>query len=94
VILSSIIFQNELSGEHYAVGYFRRVEIFSVATAKIVLTIKINGRCNDILFLDEVTVAIAGEMPQIEIYSLISNKNIFSFDAHETRVRNMQIVER
>ena len=81
-------------GEHYVVGFYRRVDIYSTSSASIDFSIPLNGRSNDVVFVDDVTFAIAGEMPQVEFYSLVTKEKISEFKAHETRVRCMEVVEK
>jgi protein MAK11 len=79
-------------GQRYVVGFYKRVDVYSVADAAIEFTVKLNGRSNDVVFLDDNTFALAGEMPQVEIYSLITKTLLYKFDAHETRVRCLAFI--
>ena len=58
------------SGEHYVVGFFKRIDVYCTATASIDFTVPLNGRSNDVVFIDYVTFAISGEMPQVEVILL------------------------
>ena len=58
------------SGEHYVVGFFKRIDVYCTATASIDFTVPLNGRSNDVVFIDDVTFAISGEMPQVEVILL------------------------
>jgi hypothetical protein len=55
------------SGEHYVVGFFKRIDIYCTSTASIDFSVPLNGRSNDVVFIDDVTFAISGEMPQVEV---------------------------
>ena len=83
-----------VSGEHYAIGFYRRIDFYSTSSAAVDFSVALNGRSNDVVFVDDVTFAVAGEMPEVEFYSIVSKEKIFSFKAHETRVRCMAVVEK
>ena len=80
-------------GQKYFVGFYKHVDVYSVADASIEFSIKLNGRSNDVAFLDDTTFALAGEMPHIEIYSLVTKELLHKFEAHETRVRCLAFIE-
>ena len=52
-------------GQKYLVGFYKHVDVYSVADCSIEFSIKLNGRSNDVAFLDDNTFALAGEMPHI-----------------------------
>ena len=83
-----------ISGEHYLIGFYKRIDFYSTSTASIDFTIALNGRSNDVVFVDDVTFAVAGEMPQVEFYSLVTRERISSFKAHEVRVRCLALVDK
>ena len=74
-------------GQKYLVGFYKHVDIYSVSDASIEHSIKLNGRSNDLVFIDDTTFALAGEMPHVEIYSLVTKELLFKFEAHSNRVR-------
>jgi len=80
------------SGNYYVVGFYKRLDIYSVSTAAIEVSLPFSGRLNDVVFLDDVTIAVAGEMSEIEIHSIVSKSLITKFDAHNNRVRCMTLV--
>ena len=80
------------SGSHYVVGFYKRLDIYSVSTAAIEVSLPFPGRLNEIIFLDDVTIAVAGEMSHIEIHSIVSKRLIMRFEAHTNRVRCMTLV--
>ena len=80
------------SGNYYVVGFFKRLDIYSVSTAAIEISFPFPGRLNDVVFLDDVTIAVAGEMSQIEIHSIVSKTLIMKFEAHTNRVRCMTLL--
>jgi len=59
-----------ISGEHYLIGFYKRIDFYSTSTASIDFTIALNGRSNDVVFVDDVTFAVAGEMPQVSFSSM------------------------
>ena len=75
------------------VGFYKHVDVYSMADASIEFSVKLNGRSNDVAFLDDTTFALAGEMPHIEIYSLVTKELLHKFEAHETRVRCMAFIQ-
>jgi len=79
-------------GQKYLVGFYKHVDVYSVADATIEFSIKLNGRSNDVAFLDDNTFALAGEMPHIEIYSMVTKELLHKFEAHETRVRCLSVI--
>ena len=64
-----------------------------MADASIEFSVKLNGRSNDVAFLDDTTFALAGEMPHIEIYSLVTKELLHKFEAHENRVRCLAFIQ-
>jgi len=80
-------------GQRYLVGFYKHVDIYSVANASIEHTVTLNGRSNDVAFLDDNIFALAGEMPHVEIHSLITKEMLYKFPAHETRVRCLAFIE-
>ena len=80
------------SGNYYVVGFFKRLDVYSVSTAAIEISLPFSGRLNDVVFLDDVTIAVAGEMSQIEIHSIVSKSIITKFEAHTNRVRCMSLI--
>ena len=80
------------SGNYYVVGFFKRLDVYSVSSAAIEVSLPFPGRLNDLVFLDDVTIAVAGEMPQVEIHSIVSKSLITKFEAHTNRVRCMTLV--
>jgi len=79
-------------GQKYLVGFYKHVDVYSVADCSIEFSIKLNGRSNDVAFLDDNTFALAGEMPHIEIYSMVTKELLHKFEAHETRVRCLSFI--
>ena len=80
------------SGNYYAVGFYKRLDIYSVSTAAIEVSLPFPGRLNEVIFLDDVTIAVAGEMSHIEVHSIVSKRLIMKFEAHTNRVRCMSLV--
>lgn len=80
-------------GQRYLVGFYKHVDVYSMADASIEFSVKLNGRSNDVAFLDDTTFALAGEMPHIEIYSLVTKELLHKFEAHETRVRCLAFIQ-
>ena len=80
-------------GKRYLVGFYKHVDVYSVDTATIEFSVKLLGRSNDVVFLDNETFALAGEMSQIEIHSLVKQEMVHKFEAHEKRVRCMSLID-
>jgi len=74
-------------GLRYAVGIHRRVDIYSIESAGVEYTIELKGRPNCLVFLDNDTVVLGGEDPDLQMHSLIEKVLIKRWAAHETRVR-------
>ena len=74
-------------GSRYVVGFYKHADVYSTAQATVTLSIRLPGRANAAEFLDEDTMLLAGEMPEIEAYCLKSNQLLSKFEAHERRVR-------
>ena len=74
-------------GQRFVIGFYKHVDVYSTANASIEYSIRIKGRSNAVEFLNDTTIALAGDMPEIEIHSLTSQEMITKFQAHETRVR-------
>ena len=80
-------------GSYYIIGFYKHVDVYSVNSATVEFSVKLFGRSNDVIFLDENTFAVAGEMSQIEVYSLVSKELVHKFEAHEKRVRVMSLLD-
>ena len=74
-------------GQRFVIGFYKHVDVYSTSNASIEYSISIKGRANAIEFLNDTTIALAGDMPEIEIHSLTSQEMIRKFKAHEIRVR-------
>jgi len=80
------------TGSHYAVGFYKRVDVYSVSSASVEFSVPVPGRSNDLVFLDDNTFALGAEMPEIALYSLASGSQITKFEAHQNRVRCLAVV--
>jgi len=83
------------SGTHYIVGFYKHVDIYSVANASVLFSIKTTGRSNDVAFFDDNTFALAGETSKVEVYSILgeSASLVTHFEAHQNRVRCLAVVK-
>merc|ERR1711962_999662 len=83
------------SGTHYIVGFYKHVDVYSVANASVLFSIKTAGRSNDVAFFDDNTFALAGETSKVEVYSLLGESAtlITDFEAHQNRVRCLAMVK-
>nr|ACO11688.1 p21-activated protein kinase-interacting protein 1-like [Caligus rogercresseyi] len=81
-------------GEHYLVGFRNRVDVYEVESAEVIHSIKISGRTNSIAFLDDESFVLATESPRIEVHSLSSKEKLFDFEAHEKRVRCVEVIQK
>jgi protein MAK11 len=79
-------------GCRYAVGIHRRVDIYSIESAGVEYTIDLKARPNCLVFLNNDTVVVGGEGSQAQIHSLIERCLLKSWDAHQTRIRVMQLL--
>lgn len=79
-------------GTRYAVGLHRRVDVYSIESAGVEYTIDLKARPNCLVFLDNDTVVVGGEGRQAQIHSLIEKCLLKSWDAHQTRIRCMQLL--
>jgi len=81
------------SGTHYVVGFYKHVDVYSVASAAVEHSISVPGRSNDLVFLDDTTFALGAEMPEIALYSIVSGDLVTKFEAHKNRVRCLATVQ-
>merc|ERR1712080_504683 len=79
-------------GTRYAVGIHRRVDIYSIESAGVEYTIELKGRPNCLVFLDNDTVVMGGEDPDLQMHSLIEKVLIKRWAAHDTRVRTLCVL--
>ncbi|CAG0900352.1 unnamed protein product [Darwinula stevensoni] len=77
-------------GEHYALVINKKVDIYTVSTAKVVYSIQWPVSVTSVAFIDEAVVAVGGEKKSIEIHSLTTKTCICSFEAHERRVKALK----
>ena len=75
--------------QRYVVGLHRRLDVYSVSTAKIEFTANVRGRVNDVAFSPDGAFAfVASDAPDIDVYDLAANKRVQQIEgAHERRVR-------
>lgn len=71
---------------------FQKADIYDVSTASIVYTVTLNGRANDVCFLDDDKFILAGDMPELEVHSIEDKKQVGKFKAHERRVRCLHLL--
>ena len=81
------------TGTHYIVGFYKHVDVYSVANASVEFSVSLPGRSNELVFLDDTTFALAGEMPEIQLYSMVSGNLLTKFEAHKNRVRCLAVVK-
>merc|ERR1712080_315225 len=79
-------------GLRYAVGIHRRVDIYSIESAGVEYTIELKSRPNCLVFLDNDTVVMGGEDPDLQMHSLIEKVLIKRWAAHDTRVRTLCVL--
>merc|ERR1712080_49665 len=79
-------------GLRYAVGIHRRVDIYSIESAGVEYTIELKGRPNCLVFLDNDTVVLGGEDPDLQMHSLIEKVLIKRWAAHDARVRTLCVL--
>ncbi|CAB4067511.1 MAK11 [Lepeophtheirus salmonis] len=53
----------------------------------------LSGRSNAVAFLDDDIFLVATENPKIEVHSLKEQKMLFDFEAHEKRVRCLEVLQ-
>ena len=53
---------------------------------------EVTGRSNSAVFLTNDLVALGADSPDIQIYSISDKTKLYSFQAHERRVRCMKVV--
>lgn len=80
------------AGTRYAVGLHRRVDVYDTASAAVIATVEVKGRTNAVAFLDEDTLAVAADMPDIVFYDAKEKEEVARIKAHETRVRCLKLV--
>lgn len=80
-------------GQKYLIGFYKHIDIYSVTDASIEFSVKLSGRSNDVVFINDTTFAVAGEMSHVEIHSLITKDLVCKFEAHANRVRNLAFVQ-
>ena len=73
-------------------GICKHVDVYSVASAAVLFTIKTAGRSNDLVFLDDNSFALSGESPNVQVYSLVTGNLVGQFEAHQNRVRCLAVV--
>nr|ACO15388.1 p21-activated protein kinase-interacting protein 1-like [Caligus clemensi] len=80
-------------GDHYLVGFMKRVDVYAVESAEVAYSLKVAGRTNAIAFLDDDTFIVASESPNLDVHSIAEQKKLFEFGAHEKRVRDLQVIK-
>ncbi|ODN05240.1 p21-activated protein kinase-interacting protein 1-like [Orchesella cincta] len=79
-------------GDYYAVSISNRVDIYSLQTAKVVYSIPVGKRISCMTFLNDSTIAIAGDKEEVEIHEINSTKKLTEFTCHKVRVKAIQYV--
>ena len=78
----------------YVVGLHRRLDVYSVSTAKVAFSAAVAGRVNDVAFVRGGSHAlVAADAPEVELWDLRRGQRVQSFAAHERRVRCLKVLE-
>uniref|UniRef100_A0A0N8DXS6 p21-activated protein kinase-interacting protein n=1 Tax=Daphnia magna TaxID=35525 RepID=A0A0N8DXS6_9CRUS len=80
-------------GTIWAVSINNIVNIYEVKSAGIIHTVDFKTRVNFVFFLNEDTLLIGGEGPNIESHSVTHRKPVSQFKAHEKRVKAAAITK-
>ncbi|CAB3995035.1 p21-activated kinase-interacting 1-like [Paramuricea clavata] len=81
------------SGETYAVATRTQVIVYKVSTAALVYTIECTKTVLAMTFIDDNVLATGGEMQDIEIHDIQSERNVQSITGHETRIKGLASVK-
>ena len=80
-----------INASHYFVGFDNRVDVYDFAKAKVVYAFD-SPRVNDVAFFTDDLFIVAADKKDIEVHSIKAKAKVWAFEAHETRVRCLQLV--
>ncbi|XP_060065328.1 p21-activated protein kinase-interacting protein 1-like isoform X2 [Ylistrum balloti] len=81
-----------LNGNHYAVVFATRIDIYNTQTAEVVSTVKTTHRVNDLAFISKTVMVYGGEGGQLHFYNIISKTTLHNIDTQTNRIRQMSVV--
>ncbi|XP_069127462.1 p21-activated protein kinase-interacting protein 1-like [Argopecten irradians] len=80
------------NGNHYAVVFNTRIDIYNTQTAEVISTVKTIQRVNDLVFISKTTLVYGGEGGQVYFYNITKNTTIHNFDSETNRIRALTTV--
>lgn len=82
------------SGSHYVLGFFKRVDVYSMDNASVQFSIKMESRANDLVFIDDTTLAVAGNGNKVELWSTVTSEPVTNYAAYDDghRVRCLALI--
>lgn len=81
-------------GQHFLLGYDKRIDIYRIANCGIVHSIEPNELINCVMFLTDDLIIYGTDSNKIVVYSLGRESEVNSFVAHNRRVKSVQLVPR
>lgn len=78
-------------GKFYAVGFYQHVDVYDVSTASVLYSAPVKGRSNAAVFLDEDTIIVAGDCPNVGVHSISRKRLLHELPAHQRRVRCLHL---
>ncbi|OWF46043.1 p21-activated protein kinase-interacting protein 1-like [Mizuhopecten yessoensis] len=81
-----------LNGNHYAVVFSTKIDIYNTQTAEVISSVKTTQRVNDLAFISTTVIVYGGEGGQLYFYNIINKMTLHSLDTQTNRVRAMSIV--
>ncbi|XP_033737166.1 p21-activated protein kinase-interacting protein 1-like [Pecten maximus] len=80
------------SGNHYAVVFFTRIDIYNTQTAEVISTVKTTHRVNDLAFISKTVLVYGGEGGQVYFYNIVNKTTVHNLDTQTNRIRAMTVV--
>lgn len=84
------------NGKHFLLSYTKRLDVYDVRTCGIVNTIEIEPGLNSgitcVSYLDDERIVIGQESGKIAIYNALQKEPLYTFEAHERRVKHFVLV--
>ncbi|XP_050401538.1 p21-activated protein kinase-interacting protein 1-like isoform X2 [Patella vulgata] len=77
------------NGEHYAVSFYYKINVYKLEDAAIHCTIQADKRINNIVFINDCIIAFGGEGGKLILYDFIQDKELESIHLKCTRIKGI-----
>ncbi|XP_065884321.1 p21-activated protein kinase-interacting protein 1-like [Dysidea avara] len=76
-------------GDQYVVAYDTTLSVCDVQSGSVTQNISIGKHINAVQYIKEKILAIASELPYIQLYSVVTGKCLYKLEGHTNRVKTL-----